>query len=57
MAYVLVFGVKFSDSYAMLQSHSLGLDLTHYFRVTNYRDFPTVKSSCFSQALSLSYKL
>lgn len=52
------FGItEVKAEYRIWKRMYLGLDLTHYFRVTNYRDFPTVKSSCFSQALSLSYKL
>lgn len=52
------FGVtEVRAEYRIWRRMYLGVDLTHYFRVTNYRDFPTVKSSCFSQALSISYKL
>ncbi len=35
----------------------LGIQLCHFFRGTQYRDFPDVNSSAFTQSLQLVYKL
>jgi len=35
----------------------LGLELCHFYRYTHYRDYPSVRSSAFTQTLHLIYKL
>ena len=52
------FGItELRAQYRLLNRLYLGLELSHYYRATHYRDFPSVSSSAFTQAVSLVYKL